>query len=811
MLDEKTLFNKNIDKDENSVVEDKQKHAIAKEEEPDFVDFSSAFDEDDEDKDFEEYDEEYKESRSVSPLVKGFSFLKKKKNNYNNHPIEDNEDEEAEEIVQPVKEEKDKPKPQTEEYFDESITDVEDDEVVEEKQSKKEKKFKGFSFFSKKEDESEFFEEEEPEVDEESAKQAIQEETVGEIIEIPEEPEEAIDEIVIVLDDVDEKTEKIKVSGKEEIVLIEDIQEQTEIPVKETVVELSSENEPVVEEQKPEQGKSSGFAFSNKKKKDASVQTENDVQEETVEETDEVEKTEKPGFEILLSFEEAVLDEEKIKQSEDVAESKKDLKEEVIEEIPPFEATIVENVVENTTEEIVEQAEEPETKKKKKEKKKKLPKEKKEKKTKEIKESTNEQGEESSVSMMTMKDHLTFILIILALLLTIAFVCLKFLPFGNNNTQNSGVVIEPGKKVSEIQIQREGASGHFIQSDIDNIFYAYSSEYKLAYYQCNNNKMIPIQPTGTVEAMVELGQDKLPVKVDYIQLDSQLFGTGVFRAADNQGNYYHSMVVFKLVNLPKGYEQEGKALLLATSNTEAVSQSCNIWTDSYIVDLVTGKTTRFLTSDNSIYSTGYSTLTDEGYASTNGRIPFFTTRESDVTTNKKDIYLKVDGKESLFAKDVAGSFVFTDGDIVSYLKVTDTGFNVIRKEDDKESVVFSLHNNTSYLYHNEYLLDKYNGNLYNVKTGEESAVEGYGMSNPEMMAVSNDGRYLVVLGTVNSAIDYQVHIFDLKTNKYAKYEEDNFSQHKNLAFVNNTTIVYSAVEPNQGYEYVMLDVSKAIK
>ncbi len=804
MSDEKTLFNKNIDKDENSVVEDKQKHAIAKEEEPDFVDFSSAFDEDDEEKDFEEYDEEYEESRSVSPLVKGFSFFKKKKNNYNNRPIEDNETEEVEEIVQPVKEEKDEPKLQTEEYFDESVTDAEEDEVVEEKQSKKEKKVKGFPFFSKKEDEPDFFEKEESEVDEESAEQAIQEKTVGEIIEIPEDPEETIDEIIIVLDDVDEKTEKTIDSGKEEIVFIEDFQEETEIPVKETVVELSSENEPVIEEQKPEQGKFSRFAFLNKK--DASVQmekpvVENDVQEETAE------KTEKPGFEILLSFEDSVPDEEKIKQSEDVAESKKVLKEETIEEILPFEAT----VVENTTEENVEQAKEPETKKKKKEKKKKIPKEKKEKKTKEIKESTNEQDEESTVSMMTMKDHLTFILIILALLLTIAFVCVKFLPFGNNNTQNSGVVIEPGKKVSEIQIQREGASGHFIQSDIDNVFYAYSSEYKLAYYQCNNNKMIPIQPTGTVEAVVELGQDKLPVKVDYVQKDSQLFGTGVFRATENQGNYYHSMVVFKLVNLPKGYEQEGKALLLATSNTEAVSQSCNIWTDSYIVDLVTGKTTRFLTSDNSIYSTGYSTLTDEGYASTNGRIPFFTTRESDVTTNKKDIYLKADGKESLFAKDVAGSFVFTDGDVVSYLKVTDTGFNVIRKEDDKESVVFSLHNNTSYLYHNEYLLDKYNGNLYNVKTGEEVAVEGYGMSNPEMMVISNDGRYLVVLGTVNSAIDYQVHIFDLKTNKYAKYEDDNFSQHKNLAFANNTTIVYSAVEPNQGYEYVMLDVSKAIK
>ncbi len=424
-------------------------------------------------------------------------------------------------------------------------------------------------------------------------------------------------------------------------------------------------------------------------------------------------------------------------------------------------------------------------------------------------EKTSKQTKKDAVGQLTFKDHLTFILIIIALLLTIVFICVKFIPFGNNNSQDINTVTDVMEKVSEIQIQRDSAVGHYIQSDIENVFYVYTADYDLTYYQCDNDKMNELKASGVVNATAEVGTEKLPVKIDYIDVNGQLFGTGIFRASESQGNYYHNMVIFKLVNLPKDYEQDGKALLLATTNEDAVSQKCTVWNDSFIVDLSTGKTERFLTADDGVYSTGYSILTDEGYASVNGRIPFFTTREYDATTNKRDIYIKEQKKETIFATDVAGSFLYTSGDAVSYLKVTDTGFNAVKKENDKEIVLFSLKTDTSYIYYNEYLLDKYSGTLYNVKTGKETAVEDYGMSNAEMIAVSDNGRYLVVLGTVNSALDYQVHIFDLKSGKCQKYEDENFSQHKNLAFADDATVVYSVVEPSKGYEYVMLDASKA--
>lgn len=839
-----------------------------REEEPEFVDFSLAFEEDEEETDIDGYDEEYEEERRAPALFRGLSFLRRRKDfDEESLTIENEEDEEIKEVeekedVQPAKEEvkeeilpekkkkKKNKKNKKEENlekeeaensesqdvvdFEDSVNDAEEDkneEIVEEQ--KAEKKKKGFSLFAKKEKEIEIPAEEETETVAEE--QPVQEEMTGEVIEIPEEAKEPTDEIIIVLDDSEETTEDVA----EEIVLIDDFEEKAEEQIEEKAEEqVIEENEKDNEEQESEK-KFARFAFLNKRQRVISSPKEEPVEEKT-------EKTaEEPEVELLLSFEEAEAVREEPTQVETVAEETAEAETvDEIEEIPPFEATVTktttetvveqeeikenlpfevtleetvteavteqeefkeippfeETVAENIVESVVEITEEPTLKKKKKEKK-----------EKKIKESTAEQAEKTSVEPMTMKDHLTFILIILALLLTIAFIVLKFIPLGNNDRQNTENSVTTSESVSEIEIQRKDASGYLIQTDIDNVFYAYSPDYGLTYYQCDDRGMKTIQQTEKVNAIVDIRSEKVSVKVDYVEVDGKLFGTGVFRKTDSQGNYLHDTIVFKLVNLPKGYEEDGKALLLATTNSEAISRSCNVWDDSFVVDLEIGETTRFISSGNSMYSLDYSILTDEGYASANGKIPFFTTREYDATTNKKDIYLKVNDKESRLATDVAGSFVYVNGDTVSYLKSTEKDFNVIRNDNGKEQLIFSLDNNTSYLYYNEYLLDKYNGILYNVKTGEKITVTGYGMSNPEMMAVSSNGKYLVVLGTVNSAIDYQVHIFDLEKNEYAKYVDDNFSKHENLAFVDETTIVYSVVEPRQGYEYVMLDTSKAFR
>ncbi len=849
MADEKTLFNRNSDNDDNN----KQKHSIMKENEVEIVDFSSAFE--DENEDFEEYEEEYEYSRPAPSFFRSLPFFRRRESGEESS-VEDEKTEKPKEAekkeIQPVKEEKEEPEDEP------KLESLPEKKNKNKKNKKKKNKNKKEEISVEKEeqvesqdvvdvsvsvndteDKNEDLPEKKTETQEGEESHPINENITGEIIEIPdlyEESKEPTDEIIIVLDDSAETDEK---NDTEEIVFIEDFEEETEELVKAETDDEIDENETIDEDENVEKKKFSRFSFLNRKTR--IIPSQENIVEETVNE----DSTADSKIEMIPSFEETEAIAEKVVDAEPVTEKKgtdevvekfeeippfeetvKEIVPETVEnqeefkEIPPFEETVKENIVPETVDEqeefkeippfedtvaenavtelAVEEKEESVQKKKKKEKKVK------------VVESADESAENATVEPMTMKDHLTFILIILALLLTIAFIILKFIPLGNNNEQNIEINTVASENVSEIEVQRKGSSGHLIQTDIDNVFYTYSSDYKLIFYQCDDKGMKTIRPTGKVNAIVDVKNEKISVKVEYLEQDGKLFGTGIFRKTDSQGNYLHDTVVFKLVNLPKGYEEDGKALLLATSNYEAVSRSCNVWDDSFIVELETGKTTRFISSDSNMYLS-YSILTNEGYASANGKIPFFTTREYDATTNKKDIYLKDNQKETRFAQDVAGSFVYTNGDTVSYLKSTDKGFNVIKNENGKENLVFALDNNTSYLYHNEYLLDKYNGILYNVRTGEKITVTGYGMSNPEMMTVSSDGRYLVVLGTVNSAIDYQVHIFDLEKNEYTKFADDNFSKHENLVFVNNTTIVYSVVEPKQGYEYVMLDVSKAFR
>ncbi len=541
--------------------------------------------------------------------------------------------------------------------------------------------------------------------------------------------------------------------------------------------------------------------------------------EEVVEETEIIEETETPDFveetesEDDSSVEETPIVEEEIKEEViEILPPFEEVKvEETFEELPPFEEEKAEETVEllppfqvgevPVTIPISEEDKQEESKPVKK-KKVKEPKVKKEK----VQQIDNEP--------LTKKDHITFVLAIVALVMAVAFVFLKFLPMNNNGGETPGSNIETGAKLSEIQVVRQSTGDKYIQSDIENVYYSVSSENEVKYFEYENGAMKPIQANGTVNAQVAMDKENLPVTINYVKTGDSIFGISIFRSEDNPGSTLHNVITFKLVDLPQQHKADGKALLLAVANSESVSRRYNLWTDSFIVDLKSGATTRFLTADknSNSYSVAYSVLTNSAYATDGEMIPFFTTREYVDGSGKKDLFVKNGTNESLFATDVYGEYIYADKDVIAYLKATETGFNVVKKENTKEEkVVFSLYGNfsTDYLYHQEYILNKNDGNLYNAKTGEEIALAGYKMSNAEMMSISPDGRYLVVLGTVNSVADYQVHIFDLKKNDYAKFEELNFSQHYNLSFVDDAKAMYVVVDPNGGYEQVVFDVSKA--
>ncbi len=468
--------------------------------------------------------------------------------------------------------------------------------------------------------------------------------------------------------------------------------------------------------------------------------------------------------------------------------------------------------------------------KEKKQKEPKQPKEKKEKpvKEKKIKEpkpekvkkekAVKEPKEKKPREPMNKKDFATIGIALAAVALACAFAYFRFFYDGSPQIDNTteptaNTVVE---KLSDIQIARNGVLVNLVQTDIPDVFYGITTDYKVKYYQYRDNKMVAVQSTDTVTTEVDFGNEKLPVTIDYVKLGSKVYGIGLFAAEEGKDVYFYNLMIFKLTNLPAEYNEEGKALLLATTSRNALTQGDILWPESFTIDLESGKTSRFLKVINRSIdvNTGagvadFCVLTQEGYNSTAKQIPFITAREYEQGSGKQDIFVKNGTKESLFAEDIYGKFLLADGDSVIFMRKTDVGFDVIRKTGEDEKTVRSFYGTmgTDYLHSGKYLLNVNDGNLYNMLTGEKTMLVGFRM-DPEMMAISDDGKYVVMLGTVKNMMDYQVHIFNLESGEYARFEDKNYSSHSNLTFINGSTAVYTALDPNQGYEYVVLDVSK---
>ncbi len=508
---------------------------------------------------------------------------------------------------------------------------------------------------------------------------------------------------------------------------------------------------------------------------------------------------------------------DEIKVEEKVQEPKVEEKEEIepkVEEVKPEENQQEEPMAEVAVAEenpaVEEKVEESKPPKAKKVKEPKPPKEKKEK------------GE--LAEPVTKKDYVTIALALVAVILALTFVVVKYIPRNDDPTVEGEQTTVAEQDLANIQISREGSLRNFVQSDIPNIFYKFASDYSLQYYQYRDNQMVPVKSTGTLSANIDFGPAKLPLTIEYVKVGEELFGVGLFRP-DQHPNvklYNVQLVMFKLTNLPKGYDSDGKALLVAKVSTPAdLEKEYNLWTESYTVDMSTGKSSRFLSvasrtidPTTGAYVDDFCVLTKEGYNAQSGKIPFLSARYYEASAGKDDIFIKNGNSEAVAIKGVANKMLLVDGNAIIYMRYTNSGFNIYRYEDGKESGVFQFTGSTNRcVFADEYILDKEKGTLYNLKTGKETLLVGYKMTSPELIKVSPDGKYLVVMGLMDNIMDYQVHIYDLQTGESAKYLEENYSNvnnlSKNLSFIDNNTVMYMLPDPNRGRECVILDLSKA--
>lgn len=486
------------------------------------------------------------------------------------------------------------------------------------------------------------------------------------------------------------------------------------------------------------------------------------------------------------------------------------------------------------------------SKKEKKAKPEKTPKEKKikepkEKKAKEAKsKKVKEPKEKKPHEPLEKKDIATIAVSVIAFVLT---VCVGFLAYFNSRTDEKKIqlvskisflgkifpeyVSDPNKiglddeknKLSDIQIARDGIYANLIQTDFPEVFYGINSDYSVQYYQYSDNRMIPVKYTDTVDLKVDMGSGILNVKMNYIKNGEYVSGVSVFTSnGDDDTNYFYDLVVFKLTVLPLKYNREGHALLLASTDKSALEGNDSLWSESFDVNLNDGSMTRFLSVINrNIDEKGsgvfdFCILNRAGYTSTAQKIPFISSREYPSGSGMQDIFVKNGNKDERLAMNIYGRYFTADSSKLVYLRRTTTGFDVIHNINGEEQIVKSFYGfmDTAYMVNGDYLLSKEDGRLYNIVTGKDYSLVGYSM-NAMSFIVSADGRYVVMMGTVKNAVDYQIHIFDLQTGEYAKFKDKNYAPHGTLCFIDGKTVLYTAVEPNQGYEYVILNAEKAFE
>lgn len=472
-------------------------------------------------------------------------------------------------------------------------------------------------------------------------------------------------------------------------------------------------------------------------------------------------------------------------------------------------------------------------------KKEKAPKEKKAKEPKEKKiKEKKPKKEKKKREPLQKKDIVTIALSVVALILVI---CTGFFAYFNSRTDERKIEIvskvsflgkifpqyvvnpeDPGTsdekyKLSNIQIAREGVFVNLVQTDFPGVFYGINTDYTVQYYQYNNSRVVPVKYTDTVDLKVDMGSDVLNVKMNYIKSGEYVSGISVFTAeGNNDVNYFYNFVVFKLTVLPQKYQKDGHALLLASTDKSALEGNSVLWTESFDVNLNDGSVTRFLSVVNrNIDEKGagvadFCILNKAGYTATTQGIPFITSREYPTGSGMQDIFVKNGNKEELLASNIYGKYFTADATTVAYLRKTETGFDVVHNTGGNEKVQRSFYGfmGTAYSTNDKYILSKEDGRLYNILSGKDYSLVGYSM-DVSSFTVSSDDRYVVMMGTVKNAVDYQIHIFDLQTGEYAKFQDKNYAPHGTLCFMDNKTVLYTAVEPNKGYEYVALDIEKA--
>ena len=370
--------------------------------------------------------------------------------------------------------------------------------------------------------------------------------------------------------------------------------------------------------------------------------------------------------------------------------------------------------------------------------------------------------------------------------------------------------------LADITLSSKLTAVPYVQTDIDGIVYTANSSGTILFYEFNGKDYAPITETGSMEIFVSLSGQQIPVKLHYIERDGKLTGYGVYTVNESDSVYIYDFMLCKITNLPKGYEQDGKCLLVANTDIDEVYSNNPVWEETFILDRASGKLTRFLSDGNRMVDTNgavradFATVTDREINSSSAVIPFFTSRAYEASlTLKTDLYIKNKNKEALAVKDVLDKYTkITDDGGIIYLKAITGGFAAMKYLDGKSTTVNEFYSTygEQYIRSGDWIISREDGRIYSTYSDKVIELEQF-VINPSDFAVSPDGTYVVLIGMAANAADYQIWIFNTQTGEFKNFSDDDYSRHYSLHFINNEAVCFYTVTA-EGYSEKIIDVSK---
>lgn len=372
--------------------------------------------------------------------------------------------------------------------------------------------------------------------------------------------------------------------------------------------------------------------------------------------------------------------------------------------------------------------------------------------------------------------------------------------------------------LESITLSSKAVAIPYVKTDIDSVVYTANTASEIVFFEFNGKEYLPVEETGHIDVTLTLSNQQIPVRIHYIQREEKLTGYGVFTARDDDSVYIYDYLLCKITALPKGFEKEGKCLLLVNTDIKNVYSLNPVWEEAFELDMSSGATAVFFSQGNRMLDingalrSDFSLVTDAELKEVGGSLPFFTRRAYEISDSEDalyDIYLKTGSNETLAVEKVIDKYagITADGGFV-FLQNINGGFASQRYLNGEVATLkeyYSEYGDT-YIRGGDWLLCKEDGRVYSLLEDKVIELPEFKM-NPSLFAVSPDGKYIVLAGTVTNVFDYQIYIYNTQTGHFKSFQDADYSVHYSLFFASNTSVCFYT-ESADGYVEKVVDLSR---